>query len=353
MDKIELRVLHICPREGSPFPQEMLVSLPHGGRNDLSNVYHAIPLWARDHEQVAALRQRMIEIAIAKNWEPVHVRQEGTQMIVSSGELDALAALHAGEDSISCIYEVPPEEPPVPAVKEKGSVRPTPRPPGAGRSLDHEIADFAGWLHARPQPPGLKLAAAARYCRAELGKSLTAEEVWTILFGNRYSRMPTGWLPTEEQVWQASIKELARRANTSEYTVKALLKIDRLPASIREASANLSFRTWRTIARLKDEDKQRAVVDVLKRRPVSARELERLVSLCNKGMTVEHALTQVDNLRRSKTGPVGKAALVILEAIPDIKKGKHHLTRQEAETLGMLADELAKVFQDQREGVRK
>lgn len=349
MDKIELRVLHICLREGSPFPQEMLLSLPHGGRNDLSNVYHAIPLWARDHEQVAALRQGMIEIAIAKNWEPVRVRQKGTQMIITSGELDALAALHAGEDFISCIYEVPPEQPPVPAVKEKGSVRPTPRPPGAGRSLDHEIADFAGWLHARPQPPGLKLAAAARYCRAELGKSLTPEEVWTILFGNRYSRMPTGWLPTPEQVWQASIKELARRANTSEYTVKTLLKIDRLPASIREASANLSFRTLERIARLHDAGKQKQVTQLLNRRPLSARQLAKLVSLCNSGMTVEQAVSQIDQSKPPKRGPVEKAALLILQALPDIRGGKQVLSPEDAQTLRVLGEELVKMFQGEKQ----
>lgn len=346
MDKIELLVLHIVPREGSPFPEEMLLSLPYGGRNDLENVYHAIPLWMRTHEQVALLREKMIEMAIARSWQPVHVRQEGTQMIITSGELDALAALHAGESVIPCIYDVPPEQPPASSLQEGREVAPAPAPLGTGRSLEHEIADFAGWLHARPQPPGFRLAAAASYCRGELAQSLSAEEVWTILFGDRYSRMPTGWRPTPGHLWKASIKELARWAKTSEYTIKSLLKVDELPASIRRGAEGLSFRALRTISHLKGEDRQRMVVQVLKRRPLSARQLEMLVSLCNKGMAVEQALIQIDSFERSKMGPVGKAALLLLQALPGIKRGKQHLMPEEAEVLRMLGAELVKAFPD-------
>nr|HID12290.1 hypothetical protein [Anaerolineae bacterium] len=225
MNRIKLDALHVRWHPDSPIPRAIYDGLLYG--DSLDSLYQTLWTWATTDDKAAELKTKMLDLCTSQSWQPIQVVQEGTRFFIVSGELDALAAMHAGEESIACTWKngrapaTPPADEaarPLPDQAER-PVRPAPPPPDAARALDHQIADFAGWLHARPQPSGHVLAASAAHLVAEIGRALSPDDVWDLLFADRYSRMPTGWQPTPKQVHRAAVKHLAREARTSEYTV--------------------------------------------------------------------------------------------------------------------------------------
>ena len=306
MKKINPRDLHVRPREGSPIPREIFDALFYG--DNLSSLLTTIWTWAQTDDGAAAIKERMLDICIAKNWQPVHVCQEDDKLFISSGELDALAALHSGAPSIACVYDVPLARPPAPSPKEEvrpmspppemETTKPTPPPPETKRTLDQELANFAACFHAHPhQPAGDKLVRSASYLHQRLRQTLPEEEVWAHTIGDRSTQMPWGWRPTEEQREKAIISKMSEACSISSYTVKALFGMGSLPAHILDEAGQLglSFRNLRTVYRLHRVEDQEALLDLLSRRPLTSRQLEQVVSLCNKGLSVPMAVTTIDD----------------------------------------------------------
>ena len=181
---------------------------------------------------------------------------------------------------------------------EMETTKPTPPPPETKRTLDQELANFAACFHAHPhQPAGDKLVRSASYLHQRLRQTLPEEEVWAHAIGDRSIQMPQGWRPMEEQREKAIISKMSEACNISSYTVKTLFGMGSLPAHIlNEASQlGLSFRNLRTVYRLHRVEDQEALLDLLSRRPLTSRQLEQVVSLCNKGLSVPMAVTTIDD----------------------------------------------------------
>jgi len=364
MDTINLDTLHVRWHPNSPIPRAIYDGLLYG--DSLDSLYQTLWTWAATDDKAAELKRKMLDLCTSKSWQPIQVVQEGTRFFIVSGELDALAAMHAGEKSIACTWRngQAPATPladeaarPLPAQAERPA-RPAPPPPDVTRALDHQIADFAGWLHARPQPSGHVLAASAAHLVAEIGKVLSPDEVWDLLFANRYSRMPTGWQPTPEQVHRAAVKYLAREAKTSEYTVNTLLKIAEQLTGLRDITPDWSMRKLEILLRLKGRERRQDLVMTLRkqRRPFTLRQLARLVSLCNHGLTVEEALNTLDRDTQTQgASSIVKQARSIIEILQRMARDKKTLSEEEMATLEELYRKIREILRigNTKEALRK
>ena len=356
MNRIKLDALHVRWHPDSPIPRAIYDGLLYG--DSLDSLYQTLWTWATTDDKAAELKTKMLDLCTSQSWQPIQVVQEGTRFFIVSGELDALAAMHAGEESIACTWKngrapaTPPADEaarPLPDQAER-PVRPAPPPPDAARALDHQIADFAGWLHARPQPSGHVLAASAAHLVAEIGRALSPDDVWDLLFADRYSRMPTGWQPTPKQVHRAAVKHLAREARTSEYTVNTLLRVAQLPQPVRERTLELSFSKLERLVRLYDPSVQLEVAALLQRRPLTFRQLTRLVSLCNRGMSVEEAIVEIDAMEASaRKRSLLEISMDLIRELDEIQAKRTALTPRERNVLGKLAVQIQQAIQQRQE----
>jgi len=300
---LKLDGLHIRPRSGSPIPDCVFSTLPEG-KDTAFDIYWQLQLLKPQarYPEAAATWQEILRIRMERIEIPVHVYKEDSEWIVASGELGVLAAMHGGAQTLPCIIE----QGKVTAVSRGPS-----EAPGVG-DLDARIADFAGWLRARPQPPGFQLADAAVSLIADLERSLSAGEIWTMVFGKHYDTMPSGWKPLKKDRKTAAVLALAQRARCHPLTIRRLLRISALPTQIRQLQPDLSARKLRIICSLRDEKAQREVAALIARRPLSTRQLQKLVTACNKGMSVTQALASID---REGSSPIEEAASLIQKLV--------------------------------------
>ena len=136
----------------------------------------------------------------------------------------------------------------------------------------------------------------ASYLHQRLRQTLPEEEVWAHTIGDRSTQMPRGWRPMKEQREKAIISKMSEACNVSSYTVKTLFDMGSLPAHVLDEASQLglSFRNLRTIHRLHRGDDQEALLDLLSRRPLTSRQLEQVVSLCNKELPIPMAVMVID-----------------------------------------------------------
>ena len=282
---VELAQLRIRPRPDSPIPECVFRTLPEGEDTALDVYWQLQRLKAQGaYPEAATTWEQVLRITMDKVAIPIRLRRDGEKWVVTSGELGVIAAMHRGETTAACI------------VKEE--VAPIQQPAGArakgGTDLESRIANFAGWLWARPQPPGFELADTAVSLVSQLEQSLRAEEIWSVLFGDRCAKMPERWQPTKRQREKAAISILAQQVHCRPYTVQQLLRVGKLPSCVREIAPDLSARKLRLLANLQDAETQCRVARALTRRPLSTRQLQQLVTLCNKGVPIAEALSMVD-----------------------------------------------------------
>jgi len=282
---VELAQLRIRPRPDSPIPECVFRTLPEGEDTALDVYWQLQRLKAQGaYPEAATTWEQVLRITMDKVTIPIRLRRDGEEWVVTSGELGVIAAMHRGETTATCIVEE--EATPAPRPVEAGVAK--------GTELDAQIANFAGWLRARPQPPGFELADTACSLVSQLEQSLRAEEIWSVLFGKQFGKMPQGWTPTATDRRKAAVLSLAERARCEERTISRLLRISQLPSRIRQITPSLSARKLRLICRLQDPAAQVQVAEALTHRPLSTRQLQELVALCNKNISVAEALQMID-----------------------------------------------------------
>lgn len=299
---VELAQLRIRPRPDSPIPECVFRTLPEGEDTALDVYWQLQRLEAQGaYPEAAATWEQVLRIIMDKVTVPIRLRRDGEEWVVTSGELSVIAAMHRGETTATCIVEeeVTPASRPVEAGVAKGT------------ELDAQIANFAGWLRARPQPPGFELADTACSLVSQLEQSLRVEEIWSVLFGEQLDKMPQGWTPTAADRRKAAILTLAGQARCSALTIRRLLRISRLPPRIRELQPHLSARKLRILCTLRCQADQIEIARTLARRPLSTDHLQDLVILCNKGIPVTEALQMVD--RKDKASL--KEVLSVMDAL--------------------------------------
>lgn len=311
---VETSKIHIRPRPNSPIPECVFRTLPEGEDTALDVYWQLQRLKAQGaYPEAVAAWEEILRIIMNKIPTPIRLRRDGEDWVVASGELGVIAAMHKGQKAVLCIVE----EAPAPAQ------RPAEVQAAGKTALETRIANFAGWLRARPQPPGFELADAAASLVSDLEQSLTSEEIWSALFGKQFGKMPQGWIPSATDRRQAAVWTLAKQARCQVRTIGRLLRISQLPPRIREIIPNLSARKLRLICRLQKPATQIQVAKALARRPLSTRQLQELVVLCNKDIPIVEALQMIDREDANSL----KEALALIDKLLDLLG---HLSPQDA-----------------------
>ena len=305
--QVELRLLHLVERAGSPIPPALFQALPPERCTPAEVLFHLNMLALQGDLPAQKAMEKVDELAAqcreGTPLPPVSCREQNGVLVVVGEELSCLAAVAVGLEHIACqvtAEEIDQEAPPIAAVSARSaeaarppqpSPQPAPAPSREWQELQAQIAHFARTRS------GLRGLAQARQL-ASLLENITAAMpdtlVWETLGTTQASRPPS-----LRQREAAAREYLAHAVGISTAHLGRFLRLLSLPQEVQEEAKPLTERQLRPIFHLADPTLQLAVVRAVvteqkqRGRQCPARSIQKLVKMINQGQPLKQALASI------------------------------------------------------------
>ena len=299
--QVELRLLHLVERAGSPIPPALFQALPPERCTPAEVLFHLNMLALQGDLPAQKAMEKVDELAAqcreGTPLPPVSCREQNGVLVVAGEELSCLAAVAVGRENVSC--SMIGEEKEVPkAIKPPASTVPAPQPlsapAGEWQELEAEIARFAA---ARTSYPGLRQAREIHRLLEALVRLMPEE-----LIREKAGIAAEGSL-TDRARRKGAKTCLCQKLGISYRHLNQLLRLLSLEPTVQKEAGQLAEAQLRPILRLRDRTVQLAIVRGILHlqaerstpaRPwrYPSRAVQRLVNLVLEGTPVKTALVR-------------------------------------------------------------